>query len=213
MQPSDRDSEPQGVPGPAPQSPPQPVPDILRKPPVTPPPTDEPEVGDFRPGSPFSRLSLSGYLVGRAMTESLGNALYALALVLLGIAALGYWVGDSAVLGVLFVVLALAVLIMRGLLLAVLRRLTGFGRFGRVEDRIRTLAGDTKGDVLRELRRVGLPGRAFSVWLVPLRLVRPGRRVETLQRLRAFEVSNAVPPARVDELHLLLRQAASGGLR
>ena len=31
------------------------------------------------------------------------------------------------------------------------------------------------------------------------------RRKDTFERLRAFEIDRAVPPARLDELHLLLR--------
>lgn len=203
------------------------VPDLLRKRPVPPATTDsvtepggaphdepdEPQVGEFRQGNPFSRASLAGYLVGRAVAESLGNSLFLMALVPLVIAAVCFWLFHSTALGVLFVVLAVMVIFMRWLLLAVLRRLTGFARFAPLERRVRAMAGDTKSDVLRELRRLGLPGRGYSVWLVPLRLLRRTRRAETLERLRGFDVRNAVPASRVDELHLLLRQAVSGGQR
>ena len=37
------------------------------------------EVGDFRQGSPLSQWALGRYLVGRALTESVGNALLVVA--------------------------------------------------------------------------------------------------------------------------------------
>jgi hypothetical protein len=80
--------------------------------------------------------------------------------------------------------------------------LTAVGRFGRHEDRMNALVKATRGDVLRELRRLGLPGRSLTLpWLAVRLLGR--RRNATLLRLRGFDIDRVVPPARVDELHLL----------
>jgi hypothetical protein len=172
----------------------------------------EPEVGEFRPGTPLSQLALGRYLVGRAMAESVGAALLVVGVALLALAAVCGAVLHSALLATLFVLVALGVLVVRWLLLALLRRLTGFAQFGPVEERMRSLVADTRSDVLAELRRLGLPGRTLTLPLLAIRLLRRSRRPDTLQRLRGFETDRVVPRARVDEVHLLLRQAASGGV-
>lgn len=191
-----------------PEEQPEQIPDLLRKPAGEPPP-DEPEVGAFRPGTPFTQAALAGYLVGRVVTESLGIALYLGALGFLVLAAIAEWVLHWTVLAILLVILAVIVLVMRAALLAVIRRLTGFSRYGPLEDRVRALVRDTRPDVLRELRRVGLPGRTWTLPALPFRLI-GRRRQETLARLRDFRPENAVPQARVDELYLVLNQAANG---
>ena len=62
---------------------------MLRKPAATAgQPPGEPEVGEFRPGSPFSQWALGRYLVGRALTESIGMSLLIVALVVFAVAAL-----------------------------------------------------------------------------------------------------------------------------
>jgi len=104
-------------------------------------------------------------------------------------------------------VIALGVLLMRALMLAVLRRLTAAGQYGPLEDRLRALVSDTRSDVLRELRRIGLPGHTWTLPLLGVRLFRSSRRQDTFDRLRTFQLDNAVPKARLDELHLLLRSA------
>jgi hypothetical protein len=60
--------------------------------------------------------------------------------------------------------------------------------------------------VLRELRRLGLPGRSWTLPLLAWRLIRSRHRQPTLDRLRGLDLARAVPPARLDELHLLLRR-------
>lgn len=187
------------------------TPDILRKRAGGVPP-DEAEVGDFRQGSPLSQWALGRYLVGRALAESVGNALLAVAVVVLALAAVGEWVLDSTVLAVLLVIIAVGVLLLRWILLAVVRRLTGFTQFEPIEERMKALVDDTRSDVLRELRRVGLPGRVFTLPLLAFRFLGRSRRADTLARLRKFETERAVPKARLDELHLLLRQAFGGGV-
>ncbi len=165
------------------------------------------DVGEFAQGSPLSQWALARYLVGRAIAESIGWSMLIVGVVLLGLSALAWWGLDSTLLGVLVLVLAVGVLVLRALVLAVVRRLTGFGTYAPIEDRMRALVDDTSADVLRELRRVGLPGRIWTLPLLAIRLLRRSRREDTQRRLRQFEVERAVPRARLDELHLLLRAA------
>lgn len=189
------------------------TPDILRKQPRGQQPTSaEPEVGDFRPGSPFSQWALARYLVGRALTESVGNALLAVALVVFAVAAVAEWVLDSTALAVLLTIVAVLVLVLRWILLAVVRRLTAFSQFGPIEERMSALVADTRGDVLRELRRVGLPGHIITLPLLAFRFVGGTRRADTVAKLRTFEIARVVPKARLDETFLLLRQAFAGGV-
>lgn len=161
------------------------------------------DVGAFEQGSSFSRWALARYLVGRAIGESVGSTLLTAALVLLAVAAVAQWVIHSTLLAVLVGILAIGVLLIRWVLRAVLRRLTEADRYGPVEARMRALVSDTRGDVLRELRRVGLPSHTFTLPLLAFRLI-GRRRKETLTRLRGFDIARAVPKARLDELHLLL---------
>jgi len=162
------------------------------------------DVGDFRPGSPLSQWALSRYLVGRAIGESVGRTLLLVALGLLALGALSQWGLHLTFLTVLLVILAVIVLLVRSVLRAVLRRLTATDRYGPIEARLRALVSDTHGDVLRELRRVGLPSHTITLPLLALRLAGK-RRTQTLTRLRTFDIDQAVPKARLDELHLLLQ--------
>lgn len=161
------------------------------------------DVGDFRQGSPLSRWALARYLVGRAIGESVGSTLLVLALVLLGLAALAEWVVHSTLLAVLIGIVAIGVLLIRAVLRAVLRRLTEADRYGPLETRLRELVSDTRGDVLRELRRVGLPSHTVTLPLLAIRLIGK-RRKPTLTRMREFDITRAVPKGRLDELHMLL---------
>lgn len=191
---------------------PEPLPELLRKRPAPQQdaPRTEPEVGDFRPGSPLSQWGLARYLVGRAIAESVGSSLVVVALVLLGIAAVCQWAGHSTALAVLFVMFAAGVLVLRLITVGIVRRLTGFRQYGPLQERMNALVKDTRSDVLRELRRVGLPGRTWTLPLLAVRLLRRSRRGDTIARMRRFDVDRAVPRARVDEVHLLLRRAFRG---
>jgi hypothetical protein len=162
------------------------------------------EVGEFRQGSPLTQWAFARYLVGRAIGESVGHTLLVVALIILGLAAGCEWGLHSTFLAVVLTVLAVFVLLVRAALRAILRRLTEADRYGAIETRLRGLVADTRGDVLRELRRVGLPSHAITLPLLAFRLVGK-RRKATLVRLRQFEIGRAVPKARLDELHLLLR--------
>jgi hypothetical protein len=185
------------------------VPDILRKRP----PDDaaEPaEIGDFRQGTAASQWALARYLVGRAITESVGWALLLVGIVLLVLGAIAQLTAHLTFLAVVLVVLAVMVLVLRWALLGIVRRLTGFERFGPLEDRMRALVEDTRSDVLKELRRIGLPSHLVTLPLLALRLFGRARRKDTVTRLRRFDTARAVPKARLDELHLLLREAFGG---
>ena len=172
-----------------------------------PPPPDraQPEVGDFEQGTPGSRWALGRYLVGRALGDYVSRGLLIIALVIAALAALVYWLGPMW-LAVLIGVFALSVLLFRWLLSAVLRRFTGAHLFGPAEQRMRALVADTRGDVRTELRRIGVPSRTFTLPLLALRLARRKRRQDTLDRLRRFDADRVVPAARLDELHMIVRQ-------
>jgi hypothetical protein len=187
----------------------EPVPDILRKRDV--PPHAEPEVGEFRQGSATSQWALGRYLVGRAITEAAGWSLMLVAVVLLVLTVLAKVLVHSTLLAVLLGILTIGTLLFRWALLGIVRRLTGFQRFGPLEDRMRELVNDTSVDVMRELRRIGLPGRLWTLPLLAFRFLGRDRRTDTLARLRKFETERAVPKARLDELHVLMRNAFGCG--
>ncbi len=163
------------------------------------------EVGDFRQGTESSRWALGNYLVGRVVLEYLGRWFTLVAVVLLALGALAWW-QVSAWLGVPLVLVGFSVLGIRSLFVKLVGALTGAGRFGPLEDRMMALVADTRGDVRRELRRVGLPSRAWTLPLLPIRLL-GRRRATTVRRIRQIELERVVSKSRVDELHLLLRDA------
>jgi hypothetical protein len=179
----------------------------LRGPEIRGPEFGAPDVGDFRLGTPQSRWALGHYLIGRAIIADLDRALYLIAVGTLIVAALAWWF-VSPWLGVPLVLIALSVLAVRALAGALLRGLTGAGRRGSGDERLRALVDETGGDVRRELRRIGLPSRPWTLPLLALRLLGRRRR-ETLVRMSEFRADNVVSAARVDELHLLLK---GGGL-
>ncbi len=165
------------------------------------------EVGQFSQGSPFSRWALARYIVGRVILERVSWSLLAIAIVVLVLAALSQFLLHSTLLAVLLVIIALFVLVLRAALRAVLRRLMQAKAYGPLEERLNAVVGGASGDVLTELRRVGLPSRLVTLPFIAVRLI--GRkRKDTLTRMRQFEVERAVSPARLDELHLIIRQAA-----
>ncbi len=167
------------------------------------------DVGGFDQGSPLSRWALARYLVGRAIGESVGRSLLVVALVIFGLAAAAEWGLGSTFLAVVLGILGLVVLVLRTGLRAILRRLTAAEHYGPIEARLRRLVSDTRGDVLRELRRVGLPSHAATLPLLAFRLTGK-RRTATLAKLRGFDVDRAVPRSRLDELHMLLRSGLGG---
>jgi hypothetical protein len=173
--------------------------------PLLPPEPDRPDVGDFDQGTPGSRWALGRYLVGRAIGEYVGRALLAFALVVLAVAGLVYWAGPTW-LAVLLGVFALCVWLVRQMLGALLRSVSGAAYFGPLEARMRELVADTRADVRAELRRIGLPSRTWTLPLLAARLAGRRRRGETLERLRRFDADRVVPRSRIDEMHLIVRQ-------
>lgn len=166
------------------------------------PPGEGPDVGDFRQGTPGSRWALGRYLVGRAVVAYLDRALYVLAILVLALGAAAWWF-VSGWLGAPLVLIALAVLAVRALLATLLRGLTGPAQPGPADQRLNALVEQTRADVRRELRRIGLPSRPWTLPLLAMRLA-GRRRAETFQKLREFRADNVVSASRVDELHLLL---------
>ena len=162
------------------------------------------DAGAFEQGSPVSRWALARYLVGRALGESVSRSLLIVALGILVLAGLVEWLG-STFWSIVIAVVALAVLAMRATLRAVLRRLTAADQVGPIEARLHALVADTRSDVLVELRRIGLPGRTWTLPLLAVRLLGRQRRRKTVARLRTFDIDRVVPKSRVDELHLILR--------
>ena len=176
-----------------------------------PPDRDGPDVGSFEQGTPGSRWALGRYLVGRAIGEYVSRGLLVFALLVVGLAALVWWLGPHW-LAVLIGVFAVCVLLFRWARGAVLRRATSAGYFGPMESRLRQLVADTRGDVRAELRRIGVPSRTWTLPLLAWRLIRRRRRAETMRRLRQFDVERVVPSARLDELHLIVQQARPPGM-
>jgi hypothetical protein len=78
------------------------------------------------------------------------------------------------------------------------------GQFGPLEQRMRSLVAETRGDVRRELRRLGLPSHTATTPLLAARLL-GRRRGEVIARLRDFDIDRVVPPARVDDMHLVIQ--------
>jgi len=164
------------------------------------------DVGEFVQGTPFSRWALARYLVGRAVASSVSDALLVVTLVWAGLATAAQWGLGVTWLAVILGLFALSTLTVRWAVNALLRRFTGAREFGAMERRLRSLVSDTHGDVLRELRRLGLPSHTITLPLLAFRLLGK-RRTDTVTRLRRFDTERAVPATRVDELHMLLRNA------
>ena len=158
----------------------------------------EPQVGAFQRGTAASRFALARYLVARVVMDAASWSLLIVALAITAVAALIFFLWLKW-LGVLVFLVALVVLAFRA---AFLGRLTG--PFGPVEDRVRGLIGDSRGDLRRELKRIGLPAGSLGLPLLAWRLT-GRRRADTMQRLRQFDVARVVPPSRLDELHLALQ--------
>lgn len=165
----------------------------------------ESEVGDFRQGSPMSKWALSRYLLGRVIGEYIANFLLVFAVAVFALAALVWFTGPHWF-AVLIGIFAAGVLVVRWAFDAILHRLTGAGYFGPIEQTIRTLVHDTRGDMQKELRRIGVPSHLLTMPLLATRLASRKRRRETLARLRQFEIARAVSASRLDELHMALDQ-------
>jgi len=167
------------------------------------------EVGNIGPSSGAGQGALRRYLLTRALGSSIVSAVQWSGVAVLVFAVLS-WVGGLKVLGVLLGVLALVILAVRGLLNGIVARLSGSNRLGPLEPRVAKLVTRTRKDLRRELRRVGLPGSPWAPLLIAWRLMRPIRRVHTVQSLSRIDLTKVVPPSQLDELQLLLRQMPPG---
>lgn len=159
-----------------------------------------------RPGRPDSEAALRQYLVLRALGRSVVNTLQWSALAILVLAVL-CWLGGVKVLAVLIGLVAVAALMLRSLLSALGRRLSGADRLGPAEPQVRRLVARTGRGLRRELRRVGLPGAPWAPVVIALRLLRPPRRQQTALNLARVDLTRVVPASQLDELHLLLQSA------
>jgi hypothetical protein len=166
-------------------------------------------IGDFRQGNQLTQWALARYLLGRALAVQASRTLIGLALLIAAVAVLVYY-GGLTVLAVLIGLMAVVVLGVRSLVGALLRRTTMAMLPPAADQALNRLVRDTRADIGRELRRIGLPGRP---WTMPLLIGRilGRRRADTFARLREFDVDRVVPAARLDELHWLVTAAASRG--
>ena len=155
--------------------------------------------------------ALARYLVGRALADAIGRALLLVGLVLVGLCVIAAQLLRSAFLAVVLAVLAAGVLLLRALLRALVRRLTSprIGGGPGLDRQLADLVADTRRDVLAELRRLGLPGRPWTLPLLGVRLLRRRTRRDTLDRLRKFDVDRVVPGARLDRLRRLVHRPSS----
>ena len=181
--------------------------DLSKRVPDEPPSFDAAEIGAFRQGTPFSQWALARYLVGRALGISISNNLLVVAALMFGFAAVLQWVVKSTFWAVVVAIIGVIVLAVRSLLRWALTKITAADHYAPLEARLRSLVAETQADIFRELRRVGLPGHTWSVPLLVIKLLRPSKRRDTLARLKQFDVDRAVSPARVDELHHIMRAA------
>lgn len=167
------------------------------------------EVGNIGPGSAASQAVLRRYLLTRALGSSIVNAVQWTGVVVLLLAVLS-GLGGLKLLAVLLGLVAVLILVVRAMLSAIQRRLSGATRLGPLEPRVARLVTRTRRELRRELRRVGLPGVPWAPLLIAWRLVRPLRRLRTMQALSRVDLTKVVPPSQVDELQILLRQAPLG---
>jgi hypothetical protein len=100
------------------------------------------------------------------------------------------------------------VLLIRVMLSAVQRRLSGAGQLGPDEAKVEAMVGQTRKGLRAELRRVGLPAAPWGPFLIGLRLIRPFKRAQTVRKLVQVDLGKVVPPSRLDELHLLLSSSS-----
>lgn len=164
------------------------------------------EVGDFRRGRAEVRWALARYLVGRVILAKVSVGLLFTAALIAALGVAVYLLGVKW-LGVLVLLVALGVVIVRWVFATVVRRMTAAARFGPVEDQLRRLLGDTGADLRRELRRVGVPSGWWSFPLLLLRLMRSKSRRRLFARMRTIELERIVPPSRIDELHMAIDAA------
>lgn len=167
-------------------------------------------VGGSSDGGSFAGGSLGAlrrYLLVRVLGRSVINTVQWSGITILLLAAL-CWLGGIKVLAVLIAIVAIFVLLTRVMLSGLERRLSGSRQLGAIKPRVDALVTKTRRGLRREFRRVGLPGVPWAPMLIALRLIRPTRRVRTIQALSRIDLAAVVPASQLDELHLILQ---SGG--
>lgn len=172
------------------------------------------EVGDFRPGSEASRWALARYLVARTVGDGAVRAVLLVAVLCAALTVVLAVVHAPVALTVLVGLVTLGWVVGWRIARALWRRLTRGPALEPVRDDLERLVGDTRPDVRRELRRVGLPAHPFAAFAFAVRLG-GRRRADTVARMRRFDVDRVVPAERVDRLSMLLERvspaARSGG--
>jgi hypothetical protein len=166
-----------------------------------------PEVDQFRQGTDASHWVLRRYLLTRALGASIVRTVHWFGIAMLVLAALS-WVAGIKWLAVLIGLAAVFVLLIRVMLSAVQRRLSGAGQLGPDEAKVEAMVGQTRKGLRAELRRVGLPAAPWGPFLIGLRLIRPFKRAQTVRKLVQVDLGKVVPPSRLDELHLLLSSSS-----
>jgi hypothetical protein len=146
---------------------------------------------------------LRRYLLTRALGASIVRTVYWVGVGLLAVVVL-LWLVGLKVLAVPIGIVAIVVLLLRRALMTMTRRISGVDRMGSGAARVERLVGRTRKGLHAELGRIGLPSVPWGPLLVALRLLRPLKRGETVRRLARFDLSQVVPTATLDELHLIL---------
>ena len=167
-----------------------------------------PVVGEFRQGSDVSQIALRRYLLTRALGSSVVSTLQWTGVAVLVLAVL-CWAGGVKWLAVLIGLVALVILGIRSLVAGLGRRLSGADQLGPLEPQVSKMVGRTRRGLRAELHRVGLPHSPWAPLLIAFRLIRPLRRVPTMQALTRIDLTKVVPASQVDELHLLLARGAA----
>lgn len=167
------------------------------------------EVGDFRQGNPASRWALARYLVARTIGDNAIRAVLGVALVFAAITVVLAFVSAPVVLTVLVGLVTVGWFIAWRIARALWSRLTGGPALLPVRHDLDKLVGETRPDVRRELRRLGLPAHPLAAFAFAVRFA-GRRRAQTTARLREFDVDRVVPAARVDQVYLLLERVSPG---
>lgn len=161
------------------------------------------EVGDFRQGDPATRAVLARFLVARTVGDGAVRALLLVALAFAALTVVLVALSVPAFFSVLAALVTLAWFAAWRVARALWRGLTGGRSLEPVRADLDRVVAETRPDVRRELRRIGLPAHPLAALVLARRLV-GARRAQTREAMRRFDVDRVVPPARLDEAFLLL---------
>ncbi|MHA3703056.1 hypothetical protein ACXR2U_12835 [Jatrophihabitans sp. YIM 134969] len=163
------------------------------------------EVGEFRRGDAASRWALARYLVARTIGDGAVRALLGVAVLFAVLTVVLAVLSAPVVLTVLCALVALGWFGGWRLARALWSRLSGGPALAPVRHELDRLVGETRPDVRRELRRLGLPAHPLAAFAFARRLG-GRRRSETTAKMREFDVDRVVPADRVDRVVLLLER-------